>query len=175
MLLIETGRVDEAYTAASLLAEEADRLGIPKSDWTDVVALANLTFADYSGAVERWRAAADEAEKLSINALLLSLAPQAPWPLTAVGSSMNFLFQQPETIANTRVNVALTYLEAGHLALARRFFEEALDTSLETSARPLIAFFVYELTEGKEIIDTLPPSNRVFESFTPEPGDEEEK
>jgi tetratricopeptide (TPR) repeat protein len=175
MLLIETGRVDEAYTAASLLAEDADRLGIPKSDWTDVVALANLTFADYSGAVERWRAAADEAEKLSMNALALSLAPQALWPLTALGSSMSFLFQQPETIANTRVNVALTYLEAGHLALARRFFEEALDTNLETSARPLIAFFVYELTEGKEIIDALPPSNRVFESFTPEPGDEDEK
>jgi hypothetical protein len=136
------------------------------------VSLANLTYADYNTAAGRWRKAADDAELQSLNGFVLTLAPHNstfPWPLSTTTSAFNYFYQQPETNASVKVNVALTYLEAGQLQLAERFFRDALSTYPDTVQRPLVAYYLLELTDGKTEIDIVAPSDRITEMFEPEP------
>jgi tetratricopeptide (TPR) repeat protein len=169
-LLLETGRIEEAYEAAGSFASQAEQARLP--DWADLVAKVNLVFGDWPGAVERWQKAADDAESQSLNAVLLSLAPHrnnAPWPITTTYSMLDFLYERPESIANLRMNVALARLEEGQVEQARTLFHDVLATNPDTLNRPLVAFYLRLLSEGKELIDLWSPSDRVFEMFEPEP------
>lgn len=173
MLLLEAGRVEEAYTAAQRFGEVAQQAGVP--GWADVVALASLPFADYVSAIERWRSAANIEEGRALNGMLLSMAPHNSnyeWPLSTTVSAFNLFYQQPEASATTKVNVALTYVEEGQNRLAEQYFRDALTANPETVHRPLIAYYIRELTGGKDSIDSFPPSERVFELFAPEPEDD---
>ncbi|MGE5195627.1 MAG: tetratricopeptide repeat protein [Deltaproteobacteria bacterium] len=169
-LLIEAGRIEEAYDAAGRFAAAADQA--PLADWQNIVALANLAYGDYSGATLRWQSAADEAEMQAFNGLLLNLAPhpsQLRWPLSTTASFFNYLFQRPESVAALRMNLALVHLEEGQVELAEAFFRDVLATAPDTVNRPLVAFYLRELTDGKEEIDGWPPSDRIIELFAPEP------
>jgi tetratricopeptide (TPR) repeat protein len=171
-LLIETGRSEEAFEAASRFAAAAEQSQLP--DWADVVALASLTYGDYEGAVGRWTSAADQTEMQSLQGLTRNLAPHAsnyPWPLSTTASLFEALYQRPESIASLRMNVALTRLEEGQLELARELFRSVLATSPDTLNRPLIAFYLHQLSDGKEEIEIWSPSDRVTELFEPEPDE----
>ncbi len=173
-LMLEAGQVEDAYNAAGRFAEIGEQAGLP--DWADVVALASLPFADYNAATERWQTAANVAEKQALNGLLLSAAPHntnSAWPLSVTASATGYFYQAPEAISNLRLNVALTYLEEGQLQYAEEFFRDALASNPETASRPFIGYYLWELSGRKEEIDFLSPSNRVFELFAPEPGEEE--
>jgi hypothetical protein len=102
---------------------------------------------------------------------LQNLAPHAsnyPWPLSTSGSFFEALYQRPESIASLRMNVALTRLEEGQLEMARELFRSVLTTSPDTLNRPLVAFYLRQLSDGKEETDLWPPSDRVIELFEPE-------
>jgi tetratricopeptide (TPR) repeat protein len=171
MLLLEAGRIDEAHEAAGPFAAAAEQAGF--RDGTDVVAVASLALGEYRGAAEQWVNAADSLEKQAFNGVLLSLAPHAPWPLAATGTALDFLYQRPEALAAPRVSAALAYLEWGQIEKALRLFHEVLTSNPDTASRPLVAFYLRELTHGKEEIDPEYPSNRIIESFAPEPGEDE--
>jgi tetratricopeptide (TPR) repeat protein len=171
-LLIETGRSEEAFEAAGRFAEAAEQARLPDS--VEVVALASLTYGDYEGAASRWTGAADQAENLSLNALLQNLAPHVsnyPWPLNTTRAFFDALYQRPESIASLRMSVALVRLEEGQLELARELFRSVLTTSPDTLNRPLVAFYLRQLSDEKEEIDLWSPSDRVAELFEPEPDE----
>jgi tetratricopeptide (TPR) repeat protein len=168
-LLIEIGRTDEAFEAAGRFAAAAQQAQVP--DWVDVAALASLTYGDYNGAAGHWTDAADQTEKHSLHGLLRNLAPHAsnyPWPLSTTGSFFESHYQRPESIASLRMNAAMTRLEEGQLELARELFRSVLATSPDTLNRPLVAFYLRQLSDGKEEIDLWSPSDRVIELFEPE-------
>lgn len=172
-LLIEAGRVDDAYEAALRFAGAAEQAQVP--NWHDIVALASLPFAEYKGATDHWRVAADDAERDSHTELLLSLAPhdaRQPWPLSTTSAAFDALYQRPSMIASLRMNAGLIYLEQGLNKRAARFFRDVLATNPETVHRSLAVYYLRQLSGGKERIDLYPPSERVHELFAPEPGEE---
>ena len=170
-LLLETGRVDDAYEAAGRFVNMEQKAGV--ADWGDVMAIACLPQGDYDGATDRWLTAAAEVERRVLQKLVLTLPPRlidpnAPWPISTTRVATEYFFQSPETVAGMKVNVALAYLESGEIKLAEQYFREVLAGCPDTQSRPLVAYYIYELSDGKEETDMVPPSDRVVESFAPE-------
>jgi len=170
-ILLEVGRVDDAYEAAGRFVNMEQKAGL--ADWGDIIAVACLPQGDYEGAAQRWLMAAGETERRTLQKLTLMLPPRqvdanAPWPLSATRTATEYFFQSPETVAGMLLNVALTYLEQGEIKLAEQYCREVLATYPDTQNRPLVAYYLYELSGGKEETDMVPPSDRVIELFTPE-------
>jgi tetratricopeptide (TPR) repeat protein len=170
-LLLETGRVDDAFEAASRFVQMAQKSGL--ADSGEIMAVACLPQAEYEIATDRWLASAAEVERRALQKLALTLPPRfidpnAPWPISTTRVATEYFFQSPETVAAMKVNVALAYLEFGETKLAEQFFHDALAGCPDTQNRSLIAYYIYELTDGKEEIDLVPPTDRVSELFAPE-------
>lgn len=173
-LLLETGRVDEAYELASRFAQMTEMQGV--SGWADNVSPACLAQGDYENAIKYWEAGSNEVDRYSLGRLLLTLPPRttdasAPWPLSVTNSAVGHFFQSPEQSAGMKVNVALSLLEQGRIRDAELAFREVLEISPDSTLRPFVKFYISELTFGEEEIDLVAPSNRIVELFTPEPGE----
>jgi hypothetical protein len=171
-LLLEAGRIDEAHDASGRFAAAAEQMRL--SNWVDIVATISLIYGDYSGAISRLQTAAEEAEAQSFNGLILNLPPHATntaWPFSTTQSLFATLYQFPESIAGLRMNVALVHLEQGNVELAASFFRDVLTTCPDTIHRPLVTFYLRELSDGKEDIDSESPANRITELFAPEPDE----
>ena len=171
-LLLEAGRVDEAYEAAGRFVQMAPKSG--PADLGDIMAIACLPEGEYEEAARRWLTSAAEVERRMLQKLVVTLPPRsigdpnAPWPVSTMQVAVENFFQSPETIANMKMNAALTYLEYGEIKLAEQFFREVLIDSPDTQNRPLVRYYILEMTEGQEELDIVPPSDRVSESFVPE-------
>lgn len=172
-LLIEAGRVEEAHAAAELFAESAQQAGL--TDWASIVAMASLPNADYNAAADRLLSAVEQTERSSLISLTLGLAfhplQQGPWPLSTTQMAVDYLYRRPATVASMKMSAALVYLEEGQLSLAERLFREVLATDPDSSDRGLVAFYIGELTDGKEEIDLERFSERIPELFAPEPDE----
>ena len=174
-LLLEVGRVDEAFEAAGRFVQMAQKQGL--ADTGEIMAVACLPQAEYDAATERWLTAAAEVERRVLQKLVLTLPPRlidsnAPWPISTTRVAAEYFFQSPETVAGMKLNVALAYLEYGEIKLAEQFFHEVLAGCPDTQNRPLVAYYIYQMTDGQEQIDMVPPSDRVSEVFAEEPEDE---
>jgi len=172
-LLLEAGRVEEAYESAGRFAAVASQAGLP--DWADVVALTALPQADYEGALNRWIGAGDEIEARTLTNVVMTLSPRPmsirndpPWPIPATSQAAELFFRNPERVASLRLNAALVNLERGELEYAARFFRDVLAANPDSTFRAIVAFYISEMTNGKEEIDLVPPSDRVSELFEPE-------
>jgi hypothetical protein len=173
-LLLETGRVEEAYDAASRFTAMAEMQGV--AGWADNVSTVYLTQGDYDNAVKYWEFGSSEIDNFALRLLLMTLPPRtmdvsAPWPLSTTNSVVSYFFQSPEQCAGLKINAALGLLEEGRTKDADRAFHELLEISPDTSLRTLVRFYLSEVTYGAELIDIFPPSNRIVELFTPEPGE----
>ncbi len=174
LLMLEAGRVDEAFDAAQRFAEAAARSRMP--EWAHVVALTNLTEANYKLAIDLWAEDAEQISQTGFGNALMSLIPKTnsqSWPIGAVRIASDFLYKVPESVAARDIETALVELEAGQLTAAEESFRRALATEPETVHRPLAAYYLYQLT-GKDDVDLLPPSERIPILFAPEPGTEQE-
>lgn len=174
LLLLEAGRIDEAYEAAQRFAEVAARTRVP--EWAHVVALTYLTEANYKMAVELWTSDVEQIQHSALNNVLMTLAPKsstAPWPLGTLQSGSELLYNAPENVATHNMEIALVLLEAGQLKMAEESFRDVLTAEPETPYRPLVAYYLYQLT-GKDDVDLLPPSEMIPILFAPEPGTEPE-
>jgi tetratricopeptide (TPR) repeat protein len=93
----------------------------------------------------------------------------AGWPLAATSSAATYSFTRPETICETRINLALIYLEEGNLASAQREFEQALAAHPETGNRNLILYYLSELRGGTGDEEApFPPSQTIPGEFASE-------
>lgn len=175
LLLMESGRAEEAYIETGML-EEIARQGGNAQGWTELTALASLANADYLRAVQLWTDSADQIDRMSLQRLLAGIAPtpgnpqspQPPWPIPLTEAAAMYFAQRPQLVSSLRRQVALVELEAGGLEKAQRNFRALLKANPESPARPLAAVYLYQLT-GEEI-DPLPPSERIPILFEDEPG-----
>jgi tetratricopeptide (TPR) repeat protein len=176
-LLLESGQVERAHTAAEQFAAAAETSGI--KGWADPVAFTNLADGNHEAAALALTRYAETLSKNSSSKLLLTMPPRpagrnaAPWPIMTTQSAMEHLYQDPEQIAGATLNAALIYLEIGQLKSAETYFRHVLAVNPETRARTLVALYLLELT-GKDDIDPLPPSERIPELFAPEAEPEAE-
>ncbi|MFN0054444.1 MAG: hypothetical protein ACKV0T_19890 [Planctomycetales bacterium] len=173
-LLMECGRAEEAWNAAERFAEPARREGI--NDWANIVALANLPKGGFIRAADLWKTDAEETSMNGVKMILATLPPRSSrsvWPLGATQSTYNAMYMLPEVVSGRQMDLALLYLEEGQLAQAEESFRAALHSFPETANRPLIAYYLYELT-GTEEIDILPPSETIPALFAPDEGEEDE-
>src|SRR5262249_38751360 len=123
---------------------------------------------DYFSAMGYWQDAADQAEKGALMGLVQSLAPHntsQPWPISTIGTAYNYQYQRPEAVASLKMNVALLQVEQGQIAPAEHALHEVLAANPDSSSRPLVRYYLYEMTDGKEQLDPIPPSDRVVELF----------
>ena len=171
ILQIEAGQAEEAQENAERFAAPAQEAGL--QSWEDPVAFANLPNADYPRAQTLWSQKNEQASKGALTGLLYGLVPRpkglAGWPLAATNSAATYSFTRPETICETRINLALIYLEEGNLASAQREFEQALAAHPETGNRNLILYYLSELRgeEGDEE-DPFSPSQTIPGEFASE-------
>lgn len=173
MLLLETGRVEEAHNIAEQFAEPARRNGM--ADWSRLVALTNLPEADYKRAIEVWNEDLRQTAKVALGSLLVTSPPTPSansWPLTTLRSSYELFYAMPDALSSREIEIALLDLEQGQLGLAAEQFRSALKSNPETLSRYLAAYYLYELT-GNEDVDPFPPSERIPALFAPEPEADE--
>lgn len=171
ILQIEAGQAEEAHENAERFAAPAQEAGL--QSWEDPVAFANLPNADYPRAQTLWSQKIEQANKGAITGLLYGLVPRpkglAGWPLAATSSAATYSFTRPETICETRINLALIYLEEGNLASAQREFEQALAAHPETGNRNLILYYLSELRGGTGDEEApFPPSQTIPGEFASE-------
>ncbi|MBS0262432.1 MAG: hypothetical protein JSS02_10820, partial [Planctomycetes bacterium] len=174
-LLLETGRVQEANLLANQFAAMAEMQGA--SSWAENIAVVLVAAGEYDNAVKYLNAGSNEYDKVGLGRLVLSLPPrtvdpQAPWPFSITNAAATYFMQTPEQSASLKLNAALCMLESGRIKDALQAFHEVLEISPDTTSRPLVRFYIAELTSGKEIVDIVQPSNRIPELFAPEPGTE---
>ncbi|MCY2964378.1 MAG: hypothetical protein NT069_12200, partial [Planctomycetota bacterium] len=162
-LQLEAGRVEEAHENGERFAQPAQESRVP--NWQEPVAFVNLPNADYPRAQTLWSGKSEEATKESLNNLLSSLVPRPAglngWPLATTSSTANWIFERPEVICESKLNLALIYLEEGNLASAQRELEQALAANPETANRNLIAHYLTELRGTDVDIEPYPPSQTV--------------
>ena len=168
ILQIEAGQAEEAQENAERFAGPAQEAGL--QSWEDPVAFANLPNSDYPRAQTLWSQKIEQASKGAITGLLYGLVPRpkglAGWPLAATNSAATYSFTRPETICETRINLALIFLEEGNLASAQREFEQALAAHPETGNRSLILYYLSELRSGAgDEEEPFPPSQTVPGDF----------
>ena len=170
ILQIEAGRAEEAH-------ENAERFAAPAQEsrmqsWEDPVAFANLPNADYPRAQSLWTQKIEQASKGAITGLLYGMIPRPQglmgWPLGATTSAATWAFTRPETICETRINLALIYLEEGNLASAQRELEQALAAHPETGNRTLILHYLSELRGSDADLDPFSPSQTIPGEFASE-------
>jgi len=167
ILQIEAGRAEEAH-------ENAERFAAPAQEsrmqsWEDPVAFANLPNADYPRAQSLWTQKIEQASKGAITSLLYGMIPRPQglmgWPLGATNSAATWTFTRPETICETRLNLALIYLEEGNLASAQRELEQALAAHPETGNRGLILHYLTELRGSDTDLEPFAPSQTIPGEF----------
>lgn len=169
-LLIEAGR---PWDADPLLRRVQEFIGKqPGLDWRTIAALLSLGRGDQTQAIDLWSVEYTNARFQQ----LLTLAETMPlvvrpelWPTYQTQQVVGAFDRYPHQVADIRFQIALSYLEGGRSEEAARTFQEILDESPETRLRPLIRFYLAQVTG--EVVDSEPPSNRIpvtGDMFAPE-------
>lgn len=167
-LLLEAGRIDDALDAAQRFAAVAAASGL--TDWASLFALANLSEANYQGAIDAWDRETGQVASAAMNSTLQNLGLHSsdgmPWPLGTLRTAVDLLYSAPENIAYHELEMGLLTLEAGQLEAAQEHFRTSLRANPESSNRFLSAYYLFELTG--ERTDLLPPSENIPGTFSPE-------
>jgi tetratricopeptide (TPR) repeat protein len=166
-LLIEVGRVEEAHRAAEILIQAARQTGL--ADWPESVALARMCAAEYARAAEALEEGMETVDMVALRTATASLAPRPPgFPWVNVQAASNYLYARPQVVSRLKLHAALAQLERGVLTQSQQLLEESLAADPETPARPLIAYYLQQLT-GENRVEPFPPSETVPGLFAPEP------
>ncbi|MGQ0634202.1 MAG: tetratricopeptide repeat protein [Planctomycetaceae bacterium] len=171
-LLIESGRLEDAGRAAELLAEMS-RQSLGLTDWPEIVAVARLCGGEYLRVAEVLQEGVERVDAAALRSAAASLSPLGAgltFPWGAVQTASIYLYARPQTIARFKLQAALAQLERGALTQAQQLFEEALEADPETRARPLIAYYLRQLT-GTDQVDPLFPSQTIPGLIAPEADD----
>lgn len=162
-LLMEAGRVEEAYELAGQLEGFAQQAGV--QDWQRPRVATLLANAEYTLAAQLWTRQAYDTERSSAASVLSSLVPRhygavgRPWPLALTEAATQYFFQTPATTSSLNLYAALIYLEAGQIKRATEFFRLVLKQDPNHPERGLVAFYLEKLTG--QWVDFVPPADRV--------------
>lgn len=162
-LLLEAGRVEEAYELAGQLEVFAQQSNV--SDWQRPRVATLLANAEYTLAAGIWTRQASDAERDGAAGVLRSLVPRhygavgRPWPLGLTEAATQYFFSTPNTTSSLNVYAALIYLEAGQIKRATEIFRLALKQNPNHPERALLSFYLGKLTG--QWVDFIPPADRV--------------
>ena len=179
ILLMETGRTEEAFDEISKLEGIAASVALPETlDWRSISAITNLAYGQYDRAVQLMTDQRRELEESRIQGLFQTMPfamspPQMPnsaqlWPVTQTALVMNSLYVLSGQTELLNINKARCLLEMGLLSESADLFRETVEQNPETPFRLLIAFYLNQISG--EQIDLEPPSDwipidsKMFES-----------
>lgn len=169
-LLMEAGRVEEAYELAGQLEGLAVQMQL--QDWQRPRVMTLLANAEYTLAAQLWTRQAQDTERQGVAGVLRSLVPRhfgqfgRPWPLTLTEPSLQFFFNTPQVTSNLNMFSGLVYLEAGQVKRAIENFRLVLSQNPNHPHRGLVAFYLEKLTG--QWVDAVPPADRVPIEFATE-------
>lgn len=169
-LLIEAGRVEEAYEQAGQL--EAIAQQTQSQDWQRGRVLTLLANAEYTLAAQLWTRQAHDEELKGAAGVMRSLIPRnfgamgRPWPVTLTEPAVQYFYNTPVTTSNLNLFAALVYLEAGQVKRAIENFRLVLSQNPNHPDRVLVAFYLEKLTG--QWVDYISPTDRVPIEFAAE-------
>ena len=169
-LLIQAGRIEEAYELAGQLEGYSQQVQIPNWQRPRVVTL--LANAEYPLAAQIWTRQAQEVERAAAAEILRALVPRhfgmigKPWPLSLTEPATQYFYNTPGDTSGLNLYSALIYLEAGQIKRALEYFRLVLKQNPSHPDRPLIAFYLEKLTG--QWVDAVPPGDRVPIEFAVE-------
>jgi len=164
-LLLEVGRIQDAYEAAVTMEYEQSQSSQQMPGWRNVVIAAYLANAEYDRVSELWRAEAKDLEKANYIKLLNNLPPKVsmqarfPWPVTALSETYQFLNVNSQRHDMMELDLAFSMFESGDTEGATEVLRELLEKSPNSALRGIITFYLSQATG--EFIDPVPPANRV--------------
>ncbi len=169
-LLMEAGRVEEAYELAGQLEGLAQQVQF--QDWQRPRVLTLLANAEYTLAAQLWTRQAQDEEMKGAASVLRSLVPRnfgsigKPWPLTLTEPAIQYFYSTPISSSNLNMFAALVYLEAGQAKRAIENFRLVLSQNPNHPQRSLVAFYLEKLTG--QWVDYIAPADRVPIEFAAE-------
>ena len=167
--LLESGRVEDASLLFARFEEQRGQFAF--LNWRFPAGLSKLARGEYELALPLWNQQIDIHETRLTSTLLQSLplceSPrlyfgqgQELWPSHQTRSILNSLYTFEDGIENILLDIALCRLEAGHTKLAAEGFHAILDRNPDTILRPLLSFYLFQVT--KELVD-IPVFSDIFE------------
>ncbi|QDT44635.1 hypothetical protein Pan241w_47480 [Gimesia alba] len=148
-VLMEVGLSEEADSQMAQL--EALAQNDPRIPWRSQAAFTNLGNGNYRGSFDLWRQELRSYEEARIAGVLQSLPLIQPpsnsfWPAQHTASVANYLYGLSQQQTPLKMNLARCEIEAGQPDQAIAVLREIMDEQPETPYRPLIRFYLYQLT-----------------------------
>lgn len=170
-VLMEVGLSEEADTQMAQLESLAQNN--PRIPWRTQAAFTNLGNGNYRGSFDLWRQELRTHEEARIAGVLQSLPLIQPasnnfWPAQHTASIANYLYGLAQQQAPIKLNLARCEIEAGQPELATAVLREIIEEQPETPYRPLVRFYLYQLTGELIPLQVDPPADQT------EPAQEEE-
>lgn len=148
-VLMEVGLSEEADSQMAQLESLAQN--DPRIPWRSQAAFTSLGNGNYRGSFDLWKQELRSHEEARIAGVLQSLPLIQPpsnsfWPAQHTASVANYLYGLSQQQTPLKLNLARCEIEAGQPDQAVAVLQEIVDEQPETPYRPLIRFYLYQLT-----------------------------
>tara|TARA_R110002095_G_scaffold147182_4_gene127273 strand:- start:10162 stop:13299 length:3138 start_codon:yes stop_codon:yes gene_type:complete len=148
-VLMEVGLSEEADSQMAQLETLAQN--DPRIPWRSQAAFTSLGNGNYRGSFDLWRQELRSHEEARIAGVLQSLPLIQPpsnsfWPAQHTASVASYLYGLSQQQTPLKLNLARCEIEAGQPKQAAAVLHEIVDEQPETPYRPLIRFYLYQLT-----------------------------
>jgi len=148
-ILMEVGHSEEADSQMEQLESLAQN--DPRIPWRAQAAFTNLGNGNYRGSFDLWRQELRSHEEARIAGVLQTLPMIQPptnsfWPTQHAVSVVNYLYGLSQQQTPLKLNLARCEIEAGQPEQAIALLQEIIEEQPETPYRPMIRFYLYQLT-----------------------------
>jgi len=160
LLLIQIGEMEAAQDQLGRLQAASQ---VTKSkQWRAPTAMNWLGIGNYEQSASLWREEADDIQQRRVETVMPSLpliGTNLRWPIGHTVAAVNATRTLPRLQAEHLFDVAMCHLETARNKDATNALREAIEVEPATGLRPLIRFYLRQLTG--ELIDAAPPSDRI--------------
>lgn len=148
-VLMEVGLSEDADSQMAQLETLAQN--DPRIPWRAQAAFTNLGNGNYRGSFDLWRQEIRSNEEARIAGVLQTLPLIQPpsnsfWPAQHTVSVANYLYGLSQQQAPLKLNLARCEIEAGQSEQAIAVLREIIEEQPDSPYRPLIRFYLYQLT-----------------------------
>lgn len=148
-VLMEVGLSEEADSQMAQLESLAQN--DPRIPWRAQAAFTNLGNGNYRGSFDLWRQEIRSNEEARIAGVLQTLPLIQPpsnsfWPAQHTVSVANYMYGLSQQQAPLKLNLARCEIEAGQSEQAIAVLREIVEEQPESPYRPLVRFYLYQLT-----------------------------
>lgn len=148
-ILMEVGSSEAANTLMAGLEGLAQK--DPQLPWRAQAAFTNLGIGNYQRCFDLWQQEINAQEEIRIAGLLQTLpliqpASNSFWPTQHTYSVINYLYGLTQQQAPLKLNLAKCKIETGQSKEAETLLREIVEDHPETPYRPLIQFYLYQIS-----------------------------